>query len=98
MVFSIGPRILPHFGGVYNLYSKRLMLFSLLFLQCGCALRVSSEPLAYEGFSMAAWKVLPVSATFELTGVLLFAMNLAMTFARGQAFLAVNSAQQNSAA
>jgi hypothetical protein len=98
MVFSIGPRILPHFGGVYNLYSKRLMLFSLLFLQGGCALRVSSEPLAYEGFSMAAWKILPASATLELSGVLLFAMNLAMTFARGQAFLAVNSAKQNSAA
>jgi len=98
MVFSIGPSILPHFGGVYNLYSKRLMLFSLLFLQCGCALRVSSEPLAYEGFSMAAWKVLPVSATLELAGVLLFAVNLAMTFAWGQAFLAVNSANQSSAA
>jgi hypothetical protein len=98
MVFSIGPRILPHFGGIYNLYSKRLMLVSLLFLQCGCALRVTSEPLAYEGFSMAAWKVLPVSATLELAGVLLFAVNLAMTFARGQAFLAVNNANQNSAA
>ena len=98
MVFSIGPRILPHFGGVYSLYSKRLMLFSLLFLQCGCALRVSSEPLAYEGFSMGAWKVLPISATLELAGVLLFAVNLAMTFARGQAFLAVNIAQQDNAA
>jgi hypothetical protein len=88
MVFSIGPRILPHFGGVYNLFSKQLMLWSLLLLQCGCTLRVTSEPLAYEGFSMFAWKVLPVSATFELAGVLVFAFNLAMTFGRGQAFFA----------
>ena len=87
MVFAIGPRILPHFGGVFNLFSKRLMLASLLLLQFGCTLRVSSEPLAYEGFSMAAWKVLPVSAAFELTGVLVFATNMALTFARGEGFL-----------
>ena len=88
MVFAIGPRILPHFGGVYDLFSKRLMLVSLLLLQCGCTLRVTSEPLAYEGFSMFAWKVLPVSATLELAGVLVFALNMVMTYARGQAFLA----------
>jgi uncharacterized protein involved in response to NO len=93
MVFSIGPRILPHFGGIYNLFSKRLMLFSLLLLQLGCMLRVSSEPLAYEGFSMTAWKVLPISASLELAAVLLFAVNLVMTYARGQAFFA--SAQTN---
>jgi uncharacterized protein involved in response to NO len=91
MVFAIGPRILPHFGGVYNLFSKRLMLVSLLLLQCGCTLRVTSEPLAYEGFSMFAWKVLPVSATLELAGVLVFAFNLAMTFAKGKAFGAVET-------
>jgi hypothetical protein len=84
MVFAIGPRILPHFGGVYNLFSKRLMLVGLLLLQCGCTLRVTSEPLAYEGFSMFAWKALPVSATLELAGVLVFAFNLAMTFAKGE--------------
>jgi len=44
MVFTIGPRILPHFGGVYNIFSKRLMFLSLLLLQSGCMLRVSSEP------------------------------------------------------
>lgn len=98
MVFAIGPRILPHFGGVYNLYSKRLMLASLLFLQFGCTLRVSSEPLAYEGFSMTAWRVLPVSATLELAGVLLFALNLAMTYAKGQPFFAMRSASQDTAA
>lgn len=98
MVFSIGPRILPHFGGVYNLYSKRLMLASLLFLQFGCTLRVSSEPLAYEGFSMTAWHVLPVSATLELAGVLLFALNLAMTYAKEQPFFAIRNASQNTAA
>jgi uncharacterized protein involved in response to NO len=95
MVFSIGPRILPHFGGVYNLYSKRLMFVALLLLECGCTLRVGSEPLAYEGFSMTAWKVLPVSATLELGAVIVFAVNMAMTFAKGRAFFAGNAGKQN---
>jgi uncharacterized protein involved in response to NO len=94
MVFSIGPRILPHFGGVYNLYSKRLMLIALLLLECGCMLRVSSEPLAYEGFSMIAWKILPVSATFELAAVIAFAVNMAMTYAKGRPFFAANAMKQ----
>jgi hypothetical protein len=98
MVFSIGPRILPHFGGVYELFSKRLMLFSLLLLQCGCMLRVTSEPLAYEGFSWFAWKVLPVSATLELAGVLMFAVNLAMTYARGQAFFSAHAMEPSGTA
>jgi hypothetical protein len=98
MVFAIGPRILPHFGGVYNLFSKQLMLVSLLLLQCGCTLRVTSEPLAYEGFSMFAWKVLPVSATFELAGVLVFAFNMAMTYAKGKAFFAAGQVRENNAA
>ena len=59
MVFSIGPRILPHFTGVRALFSKQLMLLSLLLLQIGCTLRVSSEPLAYEGFSSFAWNRCP---------------------------------------
>jgi hypothetical protein len=84
MVFSIGPRILPHFGGVHGIFSKRLMLFSLLLLQLGCALRVFSEPLAYEGLLPFAWKVLPVSGMLELTGVLLFATNLSLTFVLGR--------------
>lgn len=86
MVFAIGPRILPHFGGVFELYSKRLMFVSLLLLQTGCTLRVTSEPLAYEGFSTFAWKVLPLSASFELAAVLVFAANMALTYAKGRAF------------
>lgn len=90
MVFSIGPRILPHFGGIYRIFSTRLMFVSLFLLQFGCTLRVISEPLAYEGFLPFAWKVLPVSGMFELSGVLLFAANLALTFALGRATLAFN--------
>src|SRR5664280_1644538 len=30
MVFTIGPRILPHFSGVHSIFSKRLMFLSLL--------------------------------------------------------------------
>jgi len=88
MVFSIGPRILPHFGGVERIYSKRLMLLALLFLQVGCTLRVSSEPLAYEGIAQFAWKTLPISGVLELTGVLIFAVNLALTMTRGKSAFA----------
>ena len=35
MVFSIGPRILPHFGGAQAIFSKRLMFLSLMLLQTG---------------------------------------------------------------
>jgi hypothetical protein len=84
MVFSIGPRILPHFGGVHGIFSKRLMF--------------SSEPLAYEGLLPFAWKVLPISGMLELTGVLLFAANLALTFLLGRSAFAVNSASKKAAA
>lgn len=84
MVFAIGPRILPHFCGIVRIFSTRLMFVSLLLLQIGCTLRVSSEPLAYEGFSSFAWKVLPVSGMFELTAVLVFALNMVLTLALGR--------------
>jgi uncharacterized protein involved in response to NO len=84
MVFAVGPRILPHFAGIHNIFSKRLMFLSLILLQSGCLLRVSSEPLAYEGFLTLAWKVLPVSGMLELSGVLLFATNLVLTFVLGR--------------
>ena len=70
MVFAIGPRILPHFAGIQRIFSTRLMFLSLVCLQTGCLLRVSSEPLAYEGLASFAWKVLPVSGMLELSGVL----------------------------
>lgn len=87
MVFSIGPRILPHFGEVQALFSKKLMFLSLLLLQTGCTLRVFSEPLAYEGLAAFAWKVLPVSGVLELSAVLLFAINLSLTFLLGKSIL-----------
>lgn len=92
MVFAIGPRILPHFGGVQRIFSTRLMLLCLVVLQTGCLLRVSSEPLAYEGIVSFAWKVLPVSGMLELGGVLLFAVNLALTFAVGRSAFAADRA------
>jgi hypothetical protein len=97
MVFSIGPRILSHFGGIYRIFSTRLMLASLLFLQIGCTLRVSSEPLAYEGILPFAWKVLPISGMLELTGVLIFAANIMLTFVFGRSAFARNHAVHQSA-
>jgi hypothetical protein len=88
MVFAIGPRILPHFGGIYKIFSKRLMFLSLLLVQTGCTLRVLSEPLAYEGIASFGWKVLPVSGVLELTAVLLFAINLSLTFLLGRSMFA----------
>ncbi len=93
MVFAIGPRILPHFGGIYRVFSTRLMLLSLLLLQFGCSLRVSSEPLAYEGLARFAWKVLPFSGALELAGVLVFALNIALTYIVGRSAFAVEPAQ-----
>ncbi len=98
MVFSIGPRILPHFVGVQSIFSKRLMLLSLLFLQTGCLLRVSAEPLAYEGLLPFAWKVLPVSGMLELCGVLLFATNLGATLLLGRSAFAVSRPSEEPAA
>lgn len=98
MVFSIGPRILPHFAGIQSIFSKRLMLLSLLFLQTGCLLRVSSEPLAYEGIVSLAWKVLPISGMVELSGVLIFAANLALTFLCGRSAFAIKSTSEHSLA
>ena len=91
MVFAIGPRILPHFAGIQSIFSKRLMFLSLLCLQTGCLLRVSSEPLAYEGLVSFAWRVLPVSGMLELGGVLLFASNLMLTFLLGHNAFAAQS-------
>lgn len=90
MVFAIGPRILPHFGGVQRIFSTRLMALCLALLQTGCLLRVSSEPLAYEGIVAFGWKVLPVSGMLELSAVLLFAVNLAMTFVVGRSAFAAD--------
>lgn len=87
MVFVIGPRILPAFCGMKVLWSKQLMVWSLLLLYGGCFLRVGSEPLAYEGIWAPAWKVLPVSALLELTAVSLFAVNIFVTIVRPPAHL-----------
>ncbi|HEY5214055.1 MAG TPA: hypothetical protein VIJ38_13645 [Acidobacteriaceae bacterium] len=98
MVFAIGPRILPHFAGIYSIFSKRFMFLSLLLLQTGCTLRVCSEPLAYEGILSVAWKTLPVSGVLELSGVLVFAVNIALTFLLGRSAFAANSPTQRSLA
>ena len=88
MVFAIGPRILPHFSGIQRVFSTRLMFVCLLLLQTGCTLRVVSEPLAYEGIASSTWNILPVSGVLELAAVLLFGLNLGLTFALGKSTFA----------
>jgi hypothetical protein len=87
MVFTIGQRVLPAFCGMRVLWSTRLMLWSLLPLTVGCALRVSMEPLAYEGYWQFAWRLLPYSAILELTAVSLFAWNIFATLLQPPAHL-----------
>lgn len=87
MVFAIGQRVLPAFCGMKVLWSTRLMFWSLFLLYVGCFLRVTAEPLAYEGLWHPAWKILPVSAVVELTAVTLFAVNLFVTLALPPAHL-----------
>jgi hypothetical protein len=81
MIFAIGPRILPAFLNSRELWSPRLMRWSLILLTAGCTLRVFSEPLAYAGLAAWAWRILPVSAFIELSAVLLFAVNVGKTLA-----------------
>lgn len=76
MVFAIGQRVLPAFCGMKILFSPVLMLWSLLFLNIGCLLRVASEIPAYEGYWRPAWHLLPISAVTELLAVILFAINI----------------------
>ncbi len=82
MVFSVGQRVLPAFSGMRLLFSPKLMFAGLLFLSCGCALRVSGEVLAYQEILPAAWAWLPYSAVLELCAVTLFAVNLVATFVK----------------
>ena len=56
------------------------MLVMLALLPTGCTLRVTSEILAYQDYAAWAWTILPVSALIELTAVVLFAINLIVTF------------------
>lgn len=82
MVFAIGQRVLPAFCGMKILFSPALMFWSLVLLNAGCLLRVSSEIPAYEGYWRPAWHVLPISAITELAAVALFAINLLITILR----------------
>jgi uncharacterized protein involved in response to NO len=80
MVFAVGQRVLPAFAGMRVLYSPRLMLTCLLLLNIGCMLRVSSEIMAYESYWLPAWNILPISAICELAAVMVFALNMLLTF------------------
>ncbi len=80
MVLSVGQRILPAFAGMRLLWSQKLMFAGLLLLTIGCTLRVSCEVLAYQGYAVWAWSVLPGSALFELAGLTAFAANILGTF------------------
>lgn len=81
MVFAVGQRMLPAFMGHRVLWSPRLMGIGLTLLMTGCAMRVSAEIVAYQGYAAWAWSVLPVSALVELAAVVTFAVNLILSLA-----------------
>ncbi len=55
------------------------MLWALILLTAGCAIRVAAEPLAYAHGAAFAWRALPGSAILELSAVMLFALNISAT-------------------
>lgn len=79
MVFAIGQRVLPAFSGMKVLFSTKLMFAALSLLTLGCALRLTSEVLAYQGFMDSAWSWLSLSALTEMAAVTMFAFNLFAT-------------------
>ena len=80
LIFALAPRMLPAFLGGRELYSTRLMAASLWLLTAGCLLRVSCEAIAYTSSpGSAVWSILPFSAFIELSAVLVFAANMALT-------------------
>ncbi len=81
LILSVGPRILPSFVNSRELWSQRLMGWSLAVLGVGCTLRVMSEPLAYADLAPLFWRLLPVSALLELSAVVMFAFNMARSLA-----------------
>jgi len=80
MILSVGQRILPAFSGMRMLWSTKLMFVGLALVTLGCALRVSSEIIAYQGYAAWAWSVLPISALCELAGLTIYAINILGTF------------------
>jgi uncharacterized protein involved in response to NO len=80
MVMCVGQRILPAFAGMRLLWSTKLMFAGLALVTVGCALRVSCEVIAYQGYAAWAWSVLPISALCELAGLTIYAINILGTF------------------
>jgi uncharacterized protein involved in response to NO len=84
MVLTIGPRILPAFAGAGELFSPVLATIALATVTAGCATRVVSQILAYQGYATGAWEWLPVSAATELAAISTFFANMAATFLRSR--------------
>jgi hypothetical protein len=80
MVFTVAPRMIPAFLARKKLFSEKIMLLALLSTNTGCVMRVCSEIIAYGHNASWAWLLLPLSATLELLGVLLFTTNMIGTF------------------
>lgn len=94
IVFAVGPRVLPAFIGVRRLWSPNLMFAALALATVGCAIRVSSQVLAYEHISAAAWHWLPLSAVTEMTAVAIFTFNMIMSLTTGTPADTIREMQQ----
>lgn len=79
VVFCVAPRVLPAFFGRRRLFSPSMMFASLALVSVGCAIRVTSQVLAYGHILDGAWQWLPASAVLEMTAVVIFAANMVLT-------------------
>ncbi len=90
MVLSVAPRMLPAFLGKKELFNTKFMWWSLIVLNLGCFMRVFSEIFAYQGYAQCAWSILPISASLELTALIIFLINMIGTFLKPDAITFTN--------
>jgi len=87
MVFD-RPRILPHFAGVYSIFSKRLMFLSLLFAPDGLHTARVLRATCLRGYRILRVEDPSCLRILELGGVLVFAVNIALTMLAGKSAFA----------
>jgi uncharacterized protein involved in response to NO len=79
MVLAIGPRMLPALFGRAQLFSRRLMLVSLLLVSAGVSLRLIIQVTAHTGLDDRFWSWFPYIAAMEGAAIIVFAANMLLT-------------------
>jgi uncharacterized protein involved in response to NO len=79
MVLAVGPRMLPALFGRAQLFSRRLMLVSLLLVSAGVSLRLVLQLAGQAGMDDRFWIWFPYAAALEGGGIIVFAANMLLT-------------------